>query len=425
MTREERIRSIALIVLVGFAMAVFYHYWQGTYLEKGYPYNTFLFRPEDRWQDFYRSVQLSGDPYAVPLGSQQKLPLLNRYASIFSVFPRRLGLFVHLASFTGFFLYAAWVNLKSSDRLSTALSVFVFSFLSYPFLISIDRANFEIAAFVCIYLFVAFYKKHSLVSALFLALAMALKVFPAILAILLLSDRRFRELIVAAAVALGLTLFSYMSYPGGLAVNLAANQRNLALYNQTYAVGNEGLFFGNNLLGAVKFVVLSLAPGATFDIYLVIGAQVLLLAGVAAYLVLVDEVLWRKVTLLVCALNLLPIVSGDYKLLYLFVPLYLFINKEELHRMDWVYAVLFGLLLIPKNYYRIPSLPEANLGVLLNPLLMALIAGVMMTTGIGALRRKRMVSAAMVAGGWQRPRAAVMIRDACRHAPLDRPLGWS
>ncbi len=69
----------------------------------------------------------------------------------------------------------------------------------------------------------------------------------------------------------------------------------------------------------------------------------------AAYLVLVDEVLWRKVTLLVCALNLLPIVSGDYKLLYLFVPLYLFINKEELHRMDWVYAVLFSLLLIPEK----------------------------------------------------------------------------
>jgi hypothetical protein len=403
MTREERIRSIALIVVVGFAMAVFYHYWQGTYLEKGYPYNTFLFRPEDRWNDFYRSVRLSGDPYAVPLSSQQKLPLLNRYASIFSVFPRRLGLFVHLASFTGFFLYAAWVNLKSSDRLSTALSVFVFSFLSYPFLISIDRANFEIAAFVCIYLFVAFYKKHSLVSALFLALAMALKVFPAILAILLLSDRRFRELIVAAAVALGLTLGSYMSYPGGLAVNLAANQRNLALYNQIYAVGNEGLFFGNNLLGAVKFVVFSLAPGAAIDIYLVIGAQVLLLAGVVAYLVLVDEVLWRKVTLLACALNLLPIVSGDYKLLYLFVPLYLFINKEELHCMDWLYAVLFGLLLIPKNYYRIPWLPEANVGVLLNPLLMALIAGVVMTTGIGALRRKRMVSAAMVAGDSRDP----------------------
>ncbi len=398
MTREERIRSIALIIVVGFAMAVFYHYWQGTYLEKGYPYNTFLFRPEDRWQDFYRSVQLSGDPYALPLGSQQKLPFLNRYASLFSVFPRRLGLFVHLASFTGFFLYAAWVNLKSSDRLSTALSVFVFSFLSYPFLISIDRANFEIAAFVCIYLFVAFYKKHSFVSALFLALAMALKVFPAILAILLLSDKRFRELIVAAAVALGLTLGSYMSYPGGLAVNLAANLRNLSLYNQTYAVGNEGMFFGHNLLGAVKFVVLSLAPGATLDIYLVIGAQVLLLAGMVAYLVLVDEALWRKVALLVCALNLLPIVSGDYKLLYLFVPLYLFINKEELNRLDWLYAVLFGLLLIPKNYYRIPSLPEANVGVLLNPLLMALIAGVVMTTGIGALRRKRMASAALAAG---------------------------
>jgi hypothetical protein len=114
-----------------------------------------------------------------------------------------------------------------------------------------------------------------------------------------------------------------------------------------------------------------------------------LLACVVVYVVCIEKRFWRKVALLVCALNLLPVVSGDYKLLHLFIPLYLFINENEPERLDWVFTALFGLLLIPKNYYRIPSLPEASISVLANPLLMLLLAAVIVVTGTRAYVTER------------------------------------
>jgi hypothetical protein len=34
------------------------------------------------------------------------------------------------------------------------------------------------------------------------------------------------------------------------------------------------------------------------------------------------------------------------------------------------YTILFALLLIPKSYYHLPTMPEANIAILLNPALM-------------------------------------------------------
>jgi len=376
------------MIVVGFAAAVFFHYWMGVYRNMGYPYNTFLFRPIDRWNDFYWLFRISGDPYSVVRGFSN-LPFLYRYASLFTVLPAKLGLLAHLASFVLFFACVAWHNLRTPSVLSTAMNVFAFSFLSYPFLFTIDRAAFEATVFICLYMFTILYKKHSYISALFLALAIALKVFPVVFAILLLSDRRWRELIFTAGVALALSLLSYISYPGGLGANLAGNVENLRVYAQFYVVGNEGLYFGNNLLGAVKFILMLLNPAATPNMPVFIGVMFAVLACLIVYLVAIEKRFWRKVALLVCALNLLPIVSGDYKLLHLFIPLYLFINENESKRLDWVYTALFGLLLIPKNYYRIPSLPEANISVLANPLLMLLLAGIIVVTGTRAYVAER------------------------------------
>jgi hypothetical protein len=79
---------------------------------------------------------------------------------------------------------------------------------------------------------------------------------------------------------------------------------------------------------------------------------------------------WQQVALLVCAMNLLPFVSADYKLLYLFLPLFLFINEPDAGRLDKIYCLLFGLLLVPKAYGHLVKLPEAHWGILINPLLM-------------------------------------------------------
>ena len=50
--------------------------------------------------------------------------------------------------------------------------------------------------------------------------------------------------------------------------------------------------------------------------------------------------------------------------------------------MDWLYLILFSLLLIPNDYYHLPTLPEANLAIVLNPGLMLLLTISVMTAGL-------------------------------------------
>ena len=49
---------------------------------------------------------------------------------------------------------------------------------------------------------------------------------------------------------------------------------------------------------------------------------------------------------------LLPHISADYKLIYIFIPMFMFINSDKKSRFDLFYVIMFGLLLIPKDYYQ-------------------------------------------------------------------------
>jgi hypothetical protein len=121
-----------------------------------------------------------------------------------------------------------------------------------------------------------------------------------------------------------------------------------------------------------------------------------MIAGAALiyYLFSFEKELWRKVALLALAMILLPQVSPDYKLMHVFIPLFLFINKPAAQRRDVLYTILFALLLIPKSYLRLAPFPEASSSLLLNPLIMLALAGVIVSEGIADARRRRWAYAA-------------------------------
>jgi hypothetical protein len=98
---------------------------------------------------------------------------------------------------------------------------------------------------------------------------------------------------------------------------------------------------------------------------------------------------WKKVLLLVVAMNLLPQVSADYKMLHIFVPLFLFVNQDLPEKSDLLYAILFGLLLIPKDYARLGLHPEASTSVLLTPVIMLFAAIAVVVEEAGNRRTAR------------------------------------
>ena len=72
---------------------------------------------------------------------------------------------------------------------------------------------------------------------------------------------------------------------------------------------------------------------------------------------------------MVFSMNLFPYVSADYKLIYALIPLLLFLNAEQHDGDDLFFAILFGVLLVPKAYHH-PWSNDVSISVLINPLIM-------------------------------------------------------
>lgn len=104
MEKEKKIEVLILVIVVGFALAVGFHYFQGFYLGKPYPQNTFLFRPDDKFNDFFNPVRGSEDldPFR-----PDKITYMGGYppfgyllAYLFSlIVPRTLSWFIFILSF--------------------------------------------------------------------------------------------------------------------------------------------------------------------------------------------------------------------------------------------------------------------------------------------------------------------------------------
>jgi len=89
-------------------------------------------------------------------------------------------------------------------------------------------------------------------------------------------------------------------------------------------------------------------------------------------------------------MNILPHVSADYKLIHVFIPLFLFINKTETDNHDLSFIVIFSLMLISKSYYYFQFEPSlqivpyvVNIAVILNPIIMGIGVFTIVFSGLG------------------------------------------
>jgi hypothetical protein len=190
-----------------------------------------------------------------------------------------------------------------------------------------------------------------------------------------LCDRRFKDFRLVGVLAVGFNLVSAAILPGGFAYNIDRWLFQMTnVYQARMVIGDGGLMFGNSLWGVGKVAFHSLSPTAIPRLqlpYLLVSFAAFAL--LVFYVIRYEKVLWKRVTLLAFALILLPFVSADYRLLHVFFPLFMFINSKERGRYATFYAVMFALLLIPKDYYHLHlhNVQDVSIQIILNPLIMA------------------------------------------------------
>jgi len=385
MSKEERICLLVLIVVVGFSIAVAYHYAMAFYWVGTWPASTFLFEPSSRFSDFTLVVRQSArlDPFGEDIGGFAGSPFAQFVGYLFSVIrPASLRLPIFLGSFfIGLILMVKHSLYGLKPRLTShqLLAIFATVFLTYPVLFAADRANFDLLVLPCLFLFALTYARQQYkASTLFLGLAIALKPYTAIFILLYVFDRRYRDTLLVLFNVVFLSVLSLALFKDGLYVETQKYFHALSRHASDSSFGSEIVYTSDlfslltvaarpigHVLHSGSLMCLTDHPN-TRVAYAI--AALIISAYFAIHLWQKPRPLWKTMAVLSILILLLPFNSHDYRLIYLFVPTLMYLATSESTRHDLLIVVLWGLLLVPKAYYHFGSLQ--NISMVINPLLL-------------------------------------------------------
>ncbi|MBI5554645.1 MAG: DUF2029 domain-containing protein [Elusimicrobia bacterium] len=377
LTQSQKLKVITLILLAGMIISLSYHLFQGKVMGYTIPFNTFLYDPALRFSDYNQTYD-----YAAGV-TQGKNPYLASLPSVYFPFTFiMLYPLTLLALKSSLFWYSVLTVLTFLffiyNRTKSYVYPFLFALLSYPLMFLLDRGNIEGLLFLLLALFVYFYSARKyLLAVTVLAMAISLKLYPAVLLVLLLSEKRFREavlcLLMGFLFSLSGLLFLQLHVSGSTIPGIVGNfLASLGQFKEMYygdRAGSYDIAFNHTLYNSFKSLNI-LNPFINQNLFIrIYNSAVLILFGVISwYVIKVETVQWRKLALLVSAMIFLPNISFDYTLINLYLPLMLYLGcAADPNANDLPFILLFGLLLIPKNYFIISS--KVSLSTFLSPLL--------------------------------------------------------
>lgn len=358
--KAEKINIVSNIVILGFVLSVIYHYVMAAYAGNGYPYNTFLFYPADRFNDFFNPLNQSRalDPYfGEYFFKSNYYPFAHILLFPFTLIEPSYALLLYLSLMCLAIAGIVAGSLSGLPKADHIRNVFVFSFMSYPALFTYDRANLEGILFILMYIFLTYWPRgKGYIGSIALSAAIAIKAFPAVFLSLLVSMKKYRLAVLTVLFTVLITLASASLLHGGL-------QKNVSYFlSMSGGLNTAPMIQANNLVqrGVSLYTLIKMALIETDSIYDVdinlllkyYTWTVLTLFLALSFFITKEGIrMWEKVFLIVAAMLLFPNFSAEYKLLHLYLPLIFFARKREVERSDTFYAVMFGLLLIPKDYY--------------------------------------------------------------------------
>lgn len=214
--------------------------------------------------------------------------------------------------------------------------------LSAPFIYVFERGNMIIIALVCTFLYIMLYDSEKAVyrtiGYVCLAVAAAIKLYPAIFGILTFMKKRYKEAILLIVLGV-LTFFLPFSFFGGIKGCMAFLNSIFGSFNIYYEYGFGYDFSIYNL----ERLILSLCTGykeTATNISMVVALLVLILS-----LVCVKE-FWQKICVLSLMIILIPKFSYYYTTCFLALPL-LFMFQCKAKKIHYMYITEFLFIFFP------------------------------------------------------------------------------
>jgi hypothetical protein len=388
MNKKNKLKVLFEIIFLGFILGFSYSLF--FFVNKsGPPKDSFLFSSGNNFGDLILPMlNIKNLVYYTPLATLIYL-FFNIIGQNYSI------LFFLIFSISSY--YSICMKEFIPKNIFQNIQVISIIFLSYPILFTLDRSNMEIFIFFLLYVFIQLYKNKKFnLAAIVLSLAVSLKIFPIVFASLFLSKKHIKPLLltfVSTFLISGLSFLLLLPTYKSSSILLLKYLDFYRDYHYMYEIGNTGLFFSHSLFGLIKVInfYFFTRPNETFsnllpNIFILAQAYSGLMLTISlttfAYLKFIEKELWKKITLLVILIDLFALVSADYKLIHFLLPLFLFINVKNKNKTDIIYIILFGLLLIPKNYFILRKLPVISLALIANPIILLLLMLLIVLPGI-------------------------------------------
>lgn len=361
LSKNQKVEWFSFAILVGFLVMMTYHFIVTVY--HGNCQNTFIFPGWPHWErfgDWYYMYYASGhlNPYQLIRGMYFPFAYVLFYPLYFIP---NVALVLMLAFFTTFTIafVAYYFRLKSPIKndtvfISNIKNILMISLLSYPFWFAFERGNIEYIVFIFLGFFLFFFQKKMFYRAgIMLACAGAMKMYPLVLLLLFIADRRYYYAAVSVLITAIITLTSLSVLHGGVFQNIHWLIQAIQTSGQT-ALSIPRPSFSLDLFTLINSGIQTLHLNVNevyFSKYYDLSVFTILIF-LSWYVVFVEKSLWKKTFLLVSAMLLLPPISCHYKLMHLFLPLALFMNAKAEHneKSDVLYLIMFIILFIPINY---------------------------------------------------------------------------
>lgn len=321
--------------------------------------------PDDAFMDFFNNLSFSFAAYdlgasypplacilngifaqLIPMELRNQYSLGNRYVirdSQIGIMTYLVVLLLIILAFSFFFRESIrGCALKKGMALCSVL-------FSAPFLFAYERANLILIALVFAMAFIWGYKSENRwirwFSFICLSLAAAIKIYPAVLGLLLVRERRWKDTAVLAGCGIAAFMLPFLVFEGGFS-NLFKMLENLTTATNVMSSTHYGLKHDlTNFLG-----ILTEATGRWFVGYARLAIILLLVSTVVVVVFRCQMASWKAAALLCSLMILVPGFSYTYTLIFMALPLALFLGDREGESspiMDCIYAVLFLGIFMP------------------------------------------------------------------------------
>lgn len=267
-----------------------------------------------------------------------------------SSIPGLISLFV--ISMLMYSAIAGIIAMSWKGRIVEKVTFISLMFMSAPFIFLAERGNIIIVALIFSMIFIAFkdseFKWARELAYISLAIAAAIKIYPALFGLLLLKDKKWSAAV--RCVIYGLVLFTLPAFLfGGIPcfIQIARNTVN------AFSILNQGIMYRVGAVNSLQyglgwlFKVLNI-PFGTYTLSCLFSFLLFTLSIVSIFYLKRD---WKPVAIVSLLTILVVQISYIYALIFMIIPLILFLNERgKAKPMDYVYLSLFIATFAPVKF---------------------------------------------------------------------------